>query len=168
MIAREEHLVIRGMSARFLGCRFPCRIGRGGVAADKREGDGATPIGVHRAESVLFRPDRVRPPRTSLPLRPIRRQDGWSDDPDDPAYNALVRRPHNFGSEALWLPSRVYDVVCILDWNRDPILHGRGSAIFLHLMDPLERPTAGCVALRRSDLLFVLENWRAGSCVVVE
>ena len=127
-----------------------------------------TPIGAHRVESVLFRPDRIRPPRTSLPLRPLRRTDRWSDDPDDPAYNALVRRPHGFGSEALWLPSRVYDLVCVLNWNRDPALRGRGSAIFLHVMDPLGRPTAGCVALNESVLLFVLENWRAGSRVVVE
>ena len=168
MIPRTDDLVIRGNSARFLGRRLSCRVGRGGVAVQKREGDGASPIGAHRAEFVLYRPDRISPPATRLPVRPIRLRDGWSDDPADHAYNCPVRRPHPFSTEALWLPSCVYDLMVVLDWNRAPSIKGRGSAIFLHVMDPLGRPTAGCVSLQECDLLFVLENWRAWSRLVVQ
>ena len=167
MTPRQDDLVVRDGSARFLGQRIPCRVGRNGMAEDKREGDGATPIGIHRAELVLYRPDRLRRPATHLPVRPLRRQDGWSDDPADSAYNRLVRRPRRFGSEALWLPSGVYDLVVVLDWNRHPPVAGLGSAIFLHVTDRLGRPTAGCISLEQRALLFVLKNWGTRSRLVV-
>ena len=107
-----------------------------------------------------------RQPR--LPLHPIRHRDGWSDDPTDPAYNRPVRLPRRYSSEALWLPSRVYDLIVVLDWNRDSPVPGRGSAIFIHVMDPLGRPTAGCVSLERRNLMFVLENWQPWSRLIVQ
>ena len=167
MIPGADDLIIHGKTGRFRGCRFPCRVGRRGVTNHKSEGDGATPAGIHRLEYVLFRPDRIRVPATHLPLRPIRHHDGWSDDPADPAYNTVVRRPSQHGSEALWLPSRVYDLIVVLDWNRDPPVTGRGSAIFLHVMDSLGRPTAGCVSLEQPTLLLVLKSWRPWSRLIV-
>ncbi len=161
-------LFVRGSAARFLGRRFPCRIGRSGAATQKREGDGGTPVGAHRAELVLYRPDRIPPPETCLPVRPLRLADGWSDDPRDPEYNRLVRRPHGFRHEALWLSGRVYDLIVVLDWNRRPTVAGEGSAVFLHVMDPLGRPTAGCVSLAPGDLVHVLRHWRPDSRVIVD
>ena len=167
MIARATDLVIRGKSARFLGQRFPCRTGSGGVTSAKREGDGATPTGAHCAELVFYRPDRIRPPPTCLPVRPLRRFDGWSDDPEYPKYNFLIRRPCDSRHERLWLPSCVYDVIVVLGWNRHPPVRGLGSAIFLHVLDPLGRPTAGCVSLQRRHLRFVLAHWGPDSRLVV-
>lgn len=164
---RAIDLVVRGKSARFRGRRFSCRIGRGGVRTDKREGDGATPAGRFRALSLLYRPDRASAPRGSLLARQLRRRDGWSDDSDDPDYNCLVRCPHRFGSESLWLPTRLYDLVVPLDYNRDPIRPGRGSAIFLHVAHGLGKPTAGCVAFARRDLLWILARWVRASRVIV-
>ena len=168
MIPGVDDLVVRRNTARFRGRRFPCRIGRSGATNHKREGDGSTPTGIHRAEYVLYRPDRIRAPATRLPLRPVRHHDGWSDDPADSAYNTAVWRPRQYGSEALWLPSRVYDLIVVLDWNRDPSIAGRGSAIFLHVMDSLGRPTAGCVSLEQPTLLFVLKTWQPWSRLIVE
>ena len=161
-------LVIRGRTARFCGTTFPCQIGRNGITGDKREGDGATPAGWYRAERVLYRPDRTPPPATCLPRHPIRRDWGWSDDPDDPEYNRAVRRPHGFSAESLWLPTCLYDLLVVLDWNRDPVVAGRGSAIFLHVLDPLARPTAGCVSLEAGWLCRVLAGWQPASRLLVE
>ena len=168
MIAGQHDLVVSPRTARFRGRVFPCRVGRSGLAANKREGDGATPVGRFRAEYALFRPDRISPFRTCLRLLPTRLGDGWSDDPVDPAYNQPIRLPADrCGCESMRLSRGLYDLVVVLDFNRSPVRPGRGSAIFLHVADLLGRPTAGCVALRRRDLLYVLRNWQLRSRVVI-
>lgn len=150
--------------ARFRGRRIPCAIGRGGIkpAAEKREGDGATPAGLWRLEGAFHRPERVaRPPLKGPPFkgsRPIRPWMRWSDDPRDPAYNAL--RPENrFSAERMRRGDRMYDLVGILDHNRDPAIPGAGSAVFLHLWRGPRRPTAGCLAFKRADLEWILRRW---------
>jgi L,D-peptidoglycan transpeptidase YkuD (ErfK/YbiS/YcfS/YnhG family) len=161
------HLVVGPWGARFLGRRLPCAVGRGGIGAKRREGDGVTPAGVHRIERVLLRPDRPARVAAHLPTRRIGPFDGWSDDPADPAYNGPVRRPRAFSSEALRRPDRLYDLVAALDWNRGPIAPGRGSAIFLHVWRKPRHPTAGCVAFAARDLAWVLARWTPRSRVVV-
>lgn len=140
------------------GQRFTCVIGRGGIvpAADKREGDGATPLGCWPLRRVLYRPDRRPAPATALPSRALDPTAGWCDDPDHPAYNTEVRRPFPAGHERLWRDDRLYDLVVVLGHNDDPPVAGAGSAIFLHVMHPEGRPTAGCVALAPADLDTVL------------
>ncbi|MEO9190886.1 MAG: L,D-transpeptidase family protein [Acetobacteraceae bacterium] len=131
-------------------------LGRGGVAARKQEGDGATPVGVLPLRRVLYRADRLRPPTCAVPLEPIAPTDGWCDDPGDPAYNRAVRLPHPGRHEALWREDAVYDVAGVLGWNDAPVRRGEGSAIFLHVARADFAPTEGCVALALADLLGVL------------
>lgn len=133
-----------------------CALGKGGIRADKREGDGATPVGVFALRRVLWRPDRLARPATRLPAAPIAPDDGWCDDPAHPAYNRPVTLPHPARHEVLWRDDSVYDVIVVLGHNDDPVVPGAGSAIFLHLARPDWAPTAGCVALDRNDLLRLL------------
>jgi L,D-peptidoglycan transpeptidase YkuD (ErfK/YbiS/YcfS/YnhG family) len=166
-------LVVGRWGARFGGRRLPCAVGRGGIAPKRGEGDGITPVGRHRIEAVLFRPDRLpRGPGArlagALPRRGIGPADGWSDDPADPAYNQPIRLPRRFGHERLRRADRQYDLVAVLDWNRAPVVAGRGSAIFLHVWRGARQPTAGCIALRRRDLAFMLSRWSPRSRVVVQ
>lgn len=167
MFSRTGDLVIAAKRARFRGRWMPCRIGRGGIRKDKREGDGATPVGRFTVMSVLYRPDRLQRPATRIKTAPIRRHHGWSDDPSDPLYNQPVRRPHPFGSESMWLASGLYNLVAPLDYNCNPARAGLGSAIFLHVADLLERPTAGCVAFRERDLRWIIKHWDDRSRVIV-
>ena len=129
-------------------------LGRGGVrpAADKREGDGSSPLGLWPLRRVLFRPDKGPPPITALPVEAIRRDDGWCDAPDDDAYNRPVALPYPASAERMWREDDVYDLVVVLGHNDDPVMPGMGSAIFLHLARPDYAPTEGCVALARADL----------------
>ena len=131
-----------------------CALGRSGVlaAADKREGDGATPLGVWPIRRVLYRPDRGGPPATALPVSPIAPDDGWCDAPADAAYNRPVTLPYPASCEGMWREDALYDLVCVLAHNDDPAVAGQGSAIFLHLARPDYAPTEGCVALARADL----------------
>lgn len=136
-------------------------------AADKREGDGASPLGVWPLRYVLYRPDRAPAPRTKLDVRPIRQDDGWCDDPAHPAYNQPVQRPFAASHEALWREDGLYDLVVVLGHNDDPPIAPLGSAIFLHLAKPDYAPTEGCIALSRPDLEAVLAAAVAGDALEI-
>jgi L,D-peptidoglycan transpeptidase YkuD (ErfK/YbiS/YcfS/YnhG family) len=139
------------------GLRLRAVCGRAGITARKTEGDSATPLGPLPLLRVLYRADRIKPPRCAVPMEPISRNDGWCDDVADPAYNKPVRLPYAGRHESLWRDDGVYDVIGVLDWNIAPIVPGRGSAIFLHAATPDYAPTAGCVALALHDVLACLE-----------
>ncbi len=160
-------MVLTPTGLRFAGRRFACTIGRGGVVAAerKREGDGATPAGVHRIVGMLYRPDRmVRPTDWALPIGPM---DLWSDDVRDPDYNLMVRAPHGFSHEHLRRADPQYDLVLITDWNWPYSVPGRGSAIFLHRWRRPCAPTAGCIAFSAPDLLWIAQRLRPQSRLIV-
>ena len=140
----------------FEGLRFRCALGKGGVRSDKREGDGATPVGQFALRQLFYRPDRLSAPACLLSRSAIRPQDGWCDDPAHPDYNRLVVLPHPGRCESMWREDGCYDLVVPLGYNDDPPVPGLGSAIFLHVARPGFAPTEGCVALDRDDLLTLL------------
>jgi L,D-peptidoglycan transpeptidase YkuD (ErfK/YbiS/YcfS/YnhG family) len=148
-----------------LGRVFPCSIGRGGVTARKREGDGATPAGHHRITGLLFRPDRL--PQPASWAQPIGPRDLWSDDTHDPDYNRPVRAPHGFGHERLRRPDPLYDLILLTNWNAPDPIPGRGSAIFIHQWRRPGFPTEGCIALSRSDLSHIARHARPGTRLIV-
>jgi L,D-peptidoglycan transpeptidase YkuD (ErfK/YbiS/YcfS/YnhG family) len=119
----------------------------------KREGDGATPAGVHRIVGMLYRADRMtRPADWALPIGPL---DMWSEDPRDPDYNLMVRAPHRFSRERLRRADPMYDLILITGWNWPHAEPGRGSAIFVHNWRRPRHPTAGCVGLAPADLRWI-------------
>jgi L,D-peptidoglycan transpeptidase YkuD (ErfK/YbiS/YcfS/YnhG family) len=134
----------------------PCAVGRSGVKALKREGDGATPAGRYQARFGYIRRDRIMHPHTGLPLRPLKPRDGWCDAPSDRNYNRRVAIPYPASAERLWRDDRLYDIIIVLSYNERPRVRGRGSAVFMHVAREGLAPTEGCVALRRADLKRVL------------
>jgi len=143
---------------RWRGRRARCALGRGGVRYDKREGDGATPAGTFVLRHVLYRADRLPRPATRLPVAMIGPSDGWCDDPSHPLYNRRVRLPFPASFERLRRRDHIYDLVVVIGHNDSPPVAGLGSAIFIHLASPRYGPTAGCVALRKRDLLRLLRD----------
>jgi L,D-peptidoglycan transpeptidase YkuD (ErfK/YbiS/YcfS/YnhG family) len=139
-----------------------CAIGPAGIAPKAAEGDGITPLGVFPLREMFYRADRIARPRVQFPLRAIERQDGWCDAPDDPHYNKLVRLPYPASAETMWRDDHLYDLVAVIGFNDDPVVAGKGSAIFLHLAKPDYLPTAGCVALQQADLVAALEQLQPG------
>ena len=160
-------LIVTPSGLRFMGRRWPCTVGRGGIvgAGAKREGDGATPRGIHRIVGMLYRPDRIaRPADWAVPIGP---RDLWSDDSADADYNLMVRAPHGYSHEALRRADPMYDLVLITDWNWPSAVPGRGSAIFVHQWRGPGRPTAGCVALRRGHLHRIAARLKPVSRLVI-
>ncbi len=143
-------------SAKWRGRTYRCALGKSGITATKREGDGASPMGCFALRRVLYRADRLEAPATGLPIAAIAPDDGWCDAPDDAAYNQPVHLPHPASAETLWREDEVYDLIVVLGHNDAPVVPGCGSAIFLHVARPNFAPTAGCVAFAHDDLLEIL------------
>ena len=161
-------LVDPGGIATWRGLQLRCALGRGGIRRDKREGDGATPVGSWPMRRLLYRADRMKLPQTALPSSAIRPDDGWCDAPQDPNYNMPVRLPYAGSAETLYRADGVYDLIVPLGYNDAPVVTGAGSAIFLHLARPDFTATEGCVALALADLLSVLGEADRESRVIVE
>ncbi len=129
------------------GTVFPCALGSGGITANKREGDGGTPLAAMRILSGYYRRGRFNGAPTTLAMREIHAALGWCDLPGDRNYNRPVRLPYLASHERMLRDDRLYDACLVLDWNIAPRRRGRGSAIFFHLARPGFPPTQGCVAV---------------------
>lgn len=146
---------------------MPAALGRGGIRADKREGDGGTPRGLFHPVRLWWRADRLARPLTLLPVRRIGRNEAWCEDPADRRYNRPFVRSANEPGDRLWRDDGLYDLVLEIDHNVRPRIAGRGSAVFVHVARPGFTPTAGCVALRRHDLKLLLSRISAKTRIVI-
>ncbi|MCB1477121.1 MAG: L,D-transpeptidase family protein [Rhodobiaceae bacterium] len=145
----------------------PCALGRSGTTHAKREGDGATPIATLPLRALHFRADRISPPVTGLPARAIGKSDGWCDSPHHPLYNRLVSHPFPASAEHMWRDDRLYDCVVELGWNDDPVIPGKGSAIFMHICREGFAPTEGCVAIEPQPMARLLPRLSAETVMII-
>ena len=142
--------------------------GKAGISATKREGDHASPAGTFALLRAFYRPDRLAAPRTGLPLGALTLRDGWCDDPGDPSYNRLVALPYAAGHEDLWRDDGLYDLIVVIGYNTDPVVPGKGSAIFLHCASPDFMGTEGCIAVSRDVLAPLLGLLGPGSTITIK
>jgi L,D-peptidoglycan transpeptidase YkuD (ErfK/YbiS/YcfS/YnhG family) len=147
---------------------IPVALGRSGVMANKREGDGGTPRGGFRLVRLWWRPDRAPRPRTRLPVRPITREAAWCEDPADRRYNQPFRLARGAAGDRLWRDDQLYDYIVEIDHNTRPRVAGRGSAVFIHVARPGFRPTAGCVALAMPRLRWLLGRLGPKTRIVIQ
>jgi len=147
---------------------LPVALGRTGIKANKREGDGATPRGTFRLKRLWWRADRHSRPATRLPVRPIKPDDGWCENPADRHYNQPLKLPPASKADRLARKDPLYDFIIELDHNTRPRVAGRGSAVFIHIARPGFAPTAGCVALTMNSLRRLLARVGPRSRIVVE
>jgi len=136
---------------------FPAAIGRNGFAppGEKREGDGRTPSGTYRLAYAFGYAGSVP---TKMPYRQALEDDLWVDDPDAPDYNRWVRRRETSAAsyERMKRDDDLYRYGVVIDYNADPVVRGRGSAIFLHVWRGARSATAGCVAVSEANILKIL------------
>jgi L,D-peptidoglycan transpeptidase YkuD (ErfK/YbiS/YcfS/YnhG family) len=149
------------------GLTVPVALGRGGIKADKREGDGGTPRGTFRPRQLWWRADRHPRPKTFLAVRAIRPEDAWCEDPSSRHYNQPLRLERDGGGDRLTRDDHLYDFIVEIDHNTSPRIAGRGSAVFLHLARPDFSATAGCVSMTRSAMLRLLERLGPQTRIVI-
>jgi len=149
------------------GQTFSVALGRGGIRANKHEGDGGTPRGIFRPRQLWWRADRHPRPRTFLPVRAIRPDDAWCEDPQSRHYNQPVRRDRGQGGDRLRRDDHLYDFIVEIDHNSSPRIAGRGSAVFLHLAREDFSPTAGCVSMTEGAMLRLLRRLGPHTRIVI-
>lgn len=165
MASSLRHIIVRRKPGErskglltFGGKTHVCALGKGGISAFKREGDGATPLGSMRIVSGYFRADGMKMRVAGLPLTRIKANSGWCDAVGDRNYNRPVKMPYPASCESMKRADALYDLVLVLDYNLKPRRQRGGSAIFFHIARDGLAPTEGCVALPKPLMLKLLSH----------
>ncbi len=133
--------------------KYSCAIGLNGLSKNKIEGDKKTPIGQFRFEKIYYRADKLGDMIFNIPSEVIQKNDGWCDDPNNEFYNQFVKFPFYASAERLFRDDDLYDLLCVINYNTDPVVPGRGSAIFLHICKPNFEGTEGCIAIEKKNMI---------------
>lgn len=154
----------------FGGMTYRCRIGRGGFieGGKGREGDEKTPLGCYKLRFGLYRADRLPKPERALTFRPLREDDGWCDASKDAAYNRFIRLPFPASHEKLWREDGAYDIILVMNHNDSPPEAGLGSAVFIHIAQPDERETLGCIALEPEVMVKLLAVMKTDAAITLQ
>ena len=135
---------------------FKCTIGKKGISSKKKEGDLCTPKGTFSIKNLYYRSDRLLKPQTKIIIKKIKKNMGWCNDPKSNKYNSLVDIKEKIRYEKMYRKDHKYDIVVVIDYNLKKPVPYKGSAIFIHLTNNY-KPTAGCIALNKKDLLILLK-----------
>ena len=135
---------------------FQCTIGKKGISSKKKEGDFCTPKGIFSIKNLYYRSDRLVKPQTKIIVKKIKKNMGWCNDSKSKKYNSLVNIKEKIRYEKMYRKDHKYDIVVIIDYNLKKPIPYKGSAIFIHLTNNY-KPTAGCIALNKKDLLILLK-----------
>ncbi len=132
---------------KYKNLKFRCSLGKGGVGKKEMEGDNITPIGSYKLVNFFFRKDRIDKINSKIKFKEIKKNMGWCDDPKSKKYNQLIKLPSKLSYEKLFRKDHLYDLLIVLDYNMNPVIKNRGSAIFIHLATKYYNSTKGCIGL---------------------
>ena len=142
---------------KYKNLKFKCALGKSGIGKKKIEGDNITPKGTFKIIKIYYRKDKITKINSAFKLIEIKKNMGWCDDPKSKKYNQLIKLPSKFSYEKLYRKDNIYDLVLPIDFNTKKIIRGRGSAIFIHVARKNFKPTRGCIALKKNDLIYLLK-----------
>jgi len=138
--------------------KFRCSLGKNGIKKKIKEGDKITPRGIFQVKKLYYRADRIKKIITSIKKIKIKKNVGWCDDFKSANYNKEIKLPSKFSHEKLYRKDHLYDLVVVINYNMNPIIKKRGSAIFIHIERNNYQPTQGCIGLKKKHLLTILKN----------
>ena len=133
--------------------KFRCALGKNGIKKKVIEGDFVTPKGKYKLIKIYYRPDRIKKINSPLKKVMIKKNMGWCDDVNSKYYNKQIKINDKISHEKLYRKDSLYDILVVLNYNLNPIIRGKGSAIFLHVAKKNYSKTQGCIALKRNELL---------------
>jgi L,D-peptidoglycan transpeptidase YkuD (ErfK/YbiS/YcfS/YnhG family) len=138
--------------------KLKCALGKSGIGNKKIEGDNITPKGVFNIIKIYYRKDRVKKLSSKFKLIEITKNMGWCDDPKSRKYNKLIKLPNKYSHEILYRKDNIYDLILVLNYNIKPTIKNKGSAIFIHVAKKNYKKTAGCVALKKANLIKLINT----------
>ena len=148
--------------------KFKCALGKRGIGKKKREGDKITPIGTYKIFKIYYRKDRLKKINSKIKLHKINKNFAWCDDPLSEKYNQLIKLPTKYGHEKLYRRDNIYDLILVLNYNMKPVIKNKGSAIFIHVSRKNYKSTAGCVALKKVDLIKLTKEIKKNTKVLIK
>ena len=138
--------------------RFRCALGEAGIGKKKKEGDNITPKGLYKIVKIYYRKDRIKKVSSKFKLIKITKNIGWCDDPNSEKYNQIINLPTKYSYEKLYRKDNVYDLILVLNYNMDPVIKKKGSAIFIHVAKKNYQSTQGCIALKKNNLMKLISK----------
>ena len=147
--------------------KFRCALGKAGIKRKRKEGDNITPKGTFKIPKIYYRSDKIKNIKTSVRKIKIKKNMGWCDDPKSKNYNKQIKLPSKFSHEKLYRKYSVYDLFLVLDYNTNPVIKNKGSAIFLHITKGSYKKTKGCIALKRGDLIQLVSKIRKNTKIKI-
>ena len=154
-------ILVRNKVLKYKNFLYKCAIGENGITNSKIEGDRCSPSGIYSIEKIYFRKDKLNLPKIDFQTIAINKNFGWCDDIKSLHYNKFIEFPFSHSAERLFRDDDIYDIVCVINYNTNPIIRNVGSAIFLHIATTNYSGTAGCIALKQDDLIELLQNINA-------
>ena len=162
------HILINKKYLIYNNYKVKCALGKRGIDYKKREGDLITPKGEYKIKYILYRKDRIKKIQSKIKKIVIKKNMGWCDDPKSKQYNKLVKLPFKYKFEKLHRKENIYDIILVLNYNMNPVIRNRGSAIFIHIAKNNYEKTKGCVAIKKVYLLKILKELKTNSGVKIE
>ena len=160
-------IIIENNVFKFNNKEFMCSIGKNGFTSNKVEGDGCTPNGIYKFKEVFYREDKIKDLNFLIESKIIKKESGWCDDINSDLYNKYIEFPFAFSAEHLFREDDLYDLIYVINYNTDPIVKNKGSAIFLHIANPDYAPTEGCIALKKEDLIEISGNLKSDTRLII-
>jgi len=148
--------------------RFKCALGKSGIGIKKIEGDNITPRGKFKVIKIYYRKDRIKKISSKFKLIAIKKNMGWCDDSRSGKYNQLIKLPSKFTHERLHRKDNMYDLILVLNYNMYPIKKKVGSAIFIHITKKNYKKTAGCIALKKKNLIRLIEKIKKQTKILID
>ena len=161
------HIKINNNYLTYNNYKVKCTLGKKGIGIKRKEGDLITPRGSFKIKYILYRKDRIKKIKSKLKKINIKKNMGWCDDPRSKKYNQLIKTPFKHKYERLYKKEGVYDLILVLNYNMNPIRKNLGSAIFIHIARKNFKKTAGCVAVRKIDLLKIVKELKKNTIVKI-
>ena len=147
--------------------KFKCCVGKYGITKHKVEGDKKTPKGVYQLDNLYYRKDKFLKLNTRLKTIPINKNMGWCDDPKSNYYNKLIKYPFKYSSEKLYKKNNTYDIILVINYNLNPVIPGKGSAVFLHIATKNYKPTKGCIAVSKKNMRLILKHIKKNTTIII-
>jgi len=138
--------------------RFRCALGKAGIGKKKKEGDNITPKGLYKIVKIYYRKDRIKKISSKFELIKITKNIGWCDDPNSEKYNQIINLPTKYSYEKLYRKDNIYNLILVLNYNMNPVVKNKGSAIFVHIAKKEYQPTQGCIALKKNNLIKLISK----------
>jgi len=153
---------------KYKNLKFRCALGEAGIKKKKKEGDNITPKGEFKIIKVYYRDDKVKNITTSIKKLKIKKNTGWCDDPNSKFYNKQIKLPSKFSHEKLYRDDNLYDLILVSNYNMNPIIKNKGSAIFIHVAKNSYERTKGCIALKKEHLIKLLSQIKKDTKIKID